>query len=218
MNRIAIALFVAASIAGASCAGVKRPIVQNTPPPPGASMWVEPTDLATRDLYNGPWGADNAPNLWDTFTLVEKKHTGVNLGMTVKDERRPRMERQAGLSRRARSGRTDRGRAVAAVVRRRLSPAADLLPAGVPVERRLGHAHRSGRAIPAQGIHAEGHGPLEVGRQPIRRQQAVSGPDRAADDVQQHRPEEQQQHPLRASRWRPRRALVRGPRHRLGPG
>lgn len=86
MNRIAVALFVAASIAGASCAGVKRPIVQNTPPPPGASMWVEPTDLDKRDLFNGPWGAESAPNLWDTFTLVEKKHTGVNLGMTVKDE------------------------------------------------------------------------------------------------------------------------------------
>ena len=25
--------------------------------PPGASMWVEPTDLASRDLYYGPWGA-----------------------------------------------------------------------------------------------------------------------------------------------------------------
>ena len=86
MTRTSIALFVAASIAGASCAGVKRPIARNTAPPPGASMWVEPTDLTTRDLFNGPWGADNAPNLWDTFTLVEKKHTGVNLGMTVKDE------------------------------------------------------------------------------------------------------------------------------------
>lgn len=86
MNRTAIALFVAASIAGASCAGVKRPVVKNTPPPPGASMWVEPTDIATRDLFHGPWGADSAPNLWDTFTLVELKHTGVNLGMTVKDE------------------------------------------------------------------------------------------------------------------------------------
>lgn len=86
MNRTVIALFLAASMAGTSCAGLKRPIVQNTPPPPGASLWVEPTDLATRDLYNGPWGADVAPNLWDTFTLVELKHTGVNLGMTVKDE------------------------------------------------------------------------------------------------------------------------------------
>lgn len=86
MNRIAIALFVAATIAGASCAGVKRPNVQNTPPPPGASMWTEPTDLETRDLFHGPWGPELAPNLWDTFTFVELKHTGVNLGMTVKDE------------------------------------------------------------------------------------------------------------------------------------
>jgi hypothetical protein len=85
MNRFVIALFVAASIAGSACAGVKRPVATNAPPPPGASMWVAPTDLATRDLFNGPWGADLAPNLWDVFTLVETKHTGVNLGMTVKD-------------------------------------------------------------------------------------------------------------------------------------
>ena len=85
MNRLVIALFVTASIAGSACAGMKRPIATNTPPPPGASLWVEPQDLPARDLFNGPWGAEAAPDLWDTFTLVATKHTGVNLGMTVKD-------------------------------------------------------------------------------------------------------------------------------------
>ena len=85
MNRTAIALVVSASLAGASCAGVKRPMVRNATPPPGASLWVEPTDLATRDLLNGPWGADHAPDLWDVFTLVDTKRSGVNLGLTVKD-------------------------------------------------------------------------------------------------------------------------------------
>ena len=85
MNRFVVTLVIAASIAGASCAGLKRPVVQNTAPPPGSRMWVEPTDFATRDLYNGPWGAELAPDLWDTFTLVETKHSGVNIGMTVKD-------------------------------------------------------------------------------------------------------------------------------------
>lgn len=78
---------LAAAAFGASCAGVGRPQVQTAPAPPGASMWVEPTDLATRDLYNGPWGAENAPDPKDTYDLVELKHSGVNLGMTVKDSK-----------------------------------------------------------------------------------------------------------------------------------
>lgn len=78
---------LAAAMFGASCAGVGRPQVQNAPRPPGASMWTEPTDLASRDLYNGPWGAANAPDPKDVYDLVELKHTGVNLGMTVKDSK-----------------------------------------------------------------------------------------------------------------------------------
>ena len=50
-------------------------------------MWAEPTDLATRDLYYGPWGAERAPDPKGVYTLVERKHTGVNLGLTVKDEK-----------------------------------------------------------------------------------------------------------------------------------
>jgi len=80
-------IVLAAAMFGASCAGVGRPQVQNAPRPPGASMWVEPTDLATRDLYNGPWGAENAPDPKDVYDLVELKHSGVNLGMTVKDSK-----------------------------------------------------------------------------------------------------------------------------------
>src|SRR5688500_10333884 len=85
MRFVTIAL--AAVMFGASCAGVGRPQVQNAPRPPGASLWVEPTDIASRDLYNGPWGAANAPDPKDVYELVELKHTGVNLGMTVKDSK-----------------------------------------------------------------------------------------------------------------------------------
>lgn len=81
-----IALVAAVTI-GASCAGVGRPQVQNTPPPAGTVMWLEPTDLATRDLYNGPFGAAHAPDPKDVYELIELKHTGVNLGMTVKDSK-----------------------------------------------------------------------------------------------------------------------------------
>ena len=82
-----IATLALIAIAGASCAGVGRPQVQNTPPKPGVSMWVEPTDIASRDLYYGPWGRELAPDPNDVYNLVEMKHTGVNLGMTVKDSK-----------------------------------------------------------------------------------------------------------------------------------
>ncbi len=85
MRILTIAL--AAAVFGTACAGVKRPQIQNVPPPPGASMWVEPKDLAARDLYWGPWGAELAPDPTDVYDLVELKHTGVNLGMTVKDSK-----------------------------------------------------------------------------------------------------------------------------------
>jgi hypothetical protein len=86
MMRVAT-FALAAAMFGASCAGVGRPQVQNAPRPPGASLWAEPTDLASRDVYNGPWGAANAPDPKDVYDLVELKHTGVNLGMTVKDSK-----------------------------------------------------------------------------------------------------------------------------------
>jgi hypothetical protein len=85
MMRIATLALIA--LAATSCAGVGQPQVQNAPPPPGTSMWVEPTDLATRDLYYGPWGREHAPDPNDVYELVELKHSGVNLGMTVKDSR-----------------------------------------------------------------------------------------------------------------------------------
>ncbi len=85
MRMATIAL--AAATFGASCAGVARPHVHNAPRPPGASLWVEPTDLTTRDVYNGPWGAEHAPDPQDVYELVERKHSGVNLGMTVKDSK-----------------------------------------------------------------------------------------------------------------------------------
>lgn len=67
------------------CAGVSIPQVRTAAVPPGASLWVEPTDLASRDLFHGPWGKERAPDPNAVYTLVELKHSGVNLGMTVTD-------------------------------------------------------------------------------------------------------------------------------------
>lgn len=86
MKRLASLSFLGVALTiGAACAGVKTPHVQNAPPPPGTSIWVQPTDLKSRDVFHGPWGAEKAPDPEAVYTLVELKHSGVNLGMTVKD-------------------------------------------------------------------------------------------------------------------------------------
>jgi len=82
---VSIAIVAAAVGAGGSCAGVKRPNTQTAPGPPGVSLWVEPGDIAARDLFHGPWGSERAPDPAAVYTLLERKHTGVNLGMTVAD-------------------------------------------------------------------------------------------------------------------------------------
>lgn len=88
MTRVSCSslLVLIAALCGA-CAGVGVPQVATAPAPPAASMWKAPDDLASRDLFHGPWGAENAPDPKGVYTLVERKHTGVNLGLTVKDEK-----------------------------------------------------------------------------------------------------------------------------------
>jgi len=78
-------LAVLAVLSATACAKAKRPALQPSAPVPGAVLWVDPADLATRDLFYGPWGKENAPNPADTFTLLATKHSGVNMGLTVKD-------------------------------------------------------------------------------------------------------------------------------------
>lgn len=87
VKRILAAAAAAAAIAilPASCVSAKRPVAPAAPVPPGASLWQQPTDLETRDLFLGPWGAEHAPDPQATYTLVEVKRSGVNLGLTVRD-------------------------------------------------------------------------------------------------------------------------------------
>lgn len=84
MHRALIALAAAVIFVGpTSCA--KRTSPQRTPAPPAATLWQQPADLAARNLYDGPWGARNAPDPKAVYTFVERKHSGVNLGMDVVD-------------------------------------------------------------------------------------------------------------------------------------
>ena len=53
---------------------------------PIASLWNAPTDLAARDLFAGPWGADAAPDPHATYTFLRPKKGGVNPGVVVRDE------------------------------------------------------------------------------------------------------------------------------------
>ena len=76
---------IAVTAVSASCAGVKTPQPDTVPQVPNASMWVQPDNIGERDLYYGSWGREHAPDPNAVYTLVEKKHTGVNLGMTVTD-------------------------------------------------------------------------------------------------------------------------------------
>jgi hypothetical protein len=86
MNRLFAALLaIMAAVAMTSCVRVKAPATRPTEAPAGASLWQRPADIATRDLFYGPWGRERAPDPDTTYTLVERKHTGVNPGLTVVD-------------------------------------------------------------------------------------------------------------------------------------
>src|SRR3954465_10230409 len=78
---------LSAFVTTAGCAGLPAPKTPTSPAPASARFWVEPADLTSRDLFYGPWGEEHAPNPDGVYKLVSLKHTGVNLGMTVKDEK-----------------------------------------------------------------------------------------------------------------------------------
>lgn len=86
-RSVTLSIVALAAVIASACAGVKAPHLQTAPAAPSARFWSEPTDLASRDLFYGPWGKEHAPDPNGVYKLVELKHTGVNLGMTVKDEK-----------------------------------------------------------------------------------------------------------------------------------
>jgi hypothetical protein len=62
---------------------VQPPISSNTEQI--SALWEQPDDLQNRDLFNGPWGAERAPDPQVTYTFIRAKEHGVNPGVVVRD-------------------------------------------------------------------------------------------------------------------------------------
>ena len=62
--------------------------IQPTMPPweaPLAELWQRPGDLADRNLFDGPWGGERAPDPDAVYTFEQRKQQGTNPGVTVED-------------------------------------------------------------------------------------------------------------------------------------
>lgn len=52
-----------------------------------AVLWLEPTDIESRDLFNGPGGAEGAPDPNGKFTFIERSKSGTSEKINVEDDR-----------------------------------------------------------------------------------------------------------------------------------
>jgi hypothetical protein len=81
LRSLVVAIAAAATV---RCAGTVKP----TEMPSSISAdawWTQPSDLATADLFNGPWGPGFAPDPAAQYTFVRPKVGGFNPGMVVRD-------------------------------------------------------------------------------------------------------------------------------------
>lgn len=86
MRRIFLGTLLAVA-----CAGCVAPVMRQTLPGPrtprqAAELWEHPHDLAERNLFDGPWSNELAPNPTATYTFVSQKTVGVSPGFAVTDE------------------------------------------------------------------------------------------------------------------------------------
>jgi hypothetical protein len=86
MRRIVLSALLAVA-----CTGCAAPIMRSTlagPPTPAqlSELWENPNDLAERNLFDGPWGKELAPNPTATYAFVSAKTDGVSPGFAVTDE------------------------------------------------------------------------------------------------------------------------------------
>jgi hypothetical protein len=52
---------------------------------PVESLWENPANLESANLFAGPWGADAAPDASATFTFLRPKYRGIDSGVIVSD-------------------------------------------------------------------------------------------------------------------------------------
>jgi len=68
------------------CAPAVKPFMPRDGSPTHlGQLWVEPRDVASRDLFDGPWGKEYAPDPGAVYTFVRSKVHGASPGMTVTD-------------------------------------------------------------------------------------------------------------------------------------
>jgi len=83
------ALVVAVLLSAAGCAHPKIQPTATQPPGPAqmAEFWIEPADLASRDLYWGAGGSENAPDPAGRFWFLSRDSKGYSKGYEVRDDR-----------------------------------------------------------------------------------------------------------------------------------
>jgi hypothetical protein len=78
-------------IVALACSGNPPPVRSTLPEPPGstqlAELWVEPTDVQTRDLFHGVGGSKLVPDNRERYDLVKVDTTGSSRGYDVKDSK-----------------------------------------------------------------------------------------------------------------------------------
>jgi len=80
----AVAVLMAAA-AGPACSSVRSTRAEPPPAQEMRELWVEPADLATRDLYEGPGGAAQRPKPGAVFRFISKDTKWYSWGWKVKD-------------------------------------------------------------------------------------------------------------------------------------
>ena len=87
LTRVLIALPLVILVTGlmGGCALHMR--APAAPPPASqiAQLWVEPSDLAQRDLFAGPGGAQSQPDPHDKYEFVSADTSGASMGFDVRD-------------------------------------------------------------------------------------------------------------------------------------
>ncbi len=189
------------SLLPVACTGCAAPLMRSTllgPPTPAqlSELWEEPTDPAERNLFDGPWGKDLAPNPTATYAFVSEKTVGVSPGFAVTDEH--------GMEWSIKQGPEAKVEVVASRVLSAVGyhqPPVYYLPRWTLSGGFLATRTAGGSVSP------EAHGPERCGRmvlasESVYRDPAVRRTPGLDDDPERIRPEELEQHGVRGRRAR----------------